>query len=107
MLQGMLDELYDPSEETQFTNELYEAYLSGDVAKMTMLFEAEEKADTETQAFYKDYYTFIFADRNEDWAKDITGYLQQGGTTFVFAGCGHWLGDKSVFSYLRKMGTLH
>ncbi len=106
MLQEMLDELNDPTEINEFTNALYEAYLADDVTEITKLFETEEKMEKAAQPFYEDYYKTVYADRNEDWARDITSYLQQGGTTFIFAGAAHWLGDKSVFSYLRKMGTI-
>jgi uncharacterized protein YbaP (TraB family) len=48
----------------------------------------------------------VYANRNKDWANDITEYLAQGGTTFIFAGTAHWVGNDSVFNYLRKLGTI-
>ncbi|MBO7486177.1 MAG: TraB/GumN family protein, partial [Spirochaetaceae bacterium] len=55
---------------------------------------------------YKPYYKKMFDERNKKWADKIADYLKQGGKTFIFAGTGHFTGDNSVFSYMRKNGTL-
>jgi len=65
---------------------LYEAYLSGDPKKMEELTSEDE--------------------RNEKWAKRLMSYFEMGGTTFVYAGCAHWVGEKSVFAYLEEWGVV-
>ena len=106
MLRDVLDELDDPTEVIAMTKSLYEAYLANDKATFGKRSEEEKDADEARHAFYKAYNKMIYDDRNKDWAKDITGYLREGGTTFIFAGAAHWTGEGSVFDYLRKMGTI-
>jgi len=65
---------------------LYEAYLSGDPKKLEELTSEDE--------------------RNEKWAKRIQSYIEMGGTTFVYAGAAHWVGEKSVFAYLEEWGVV-
>ncbi|MBR0475726.1 MAG: TraB/GumN family protein, partial [Treponema sp.] len=65
---------------------LYEAYLSGDPKKLEELTSEDE--------------------RNEKWAKIIQSYIEMGGTTFVYAGAAHWVGEKSVFAYLEEWGVV-
>ncbi|MBQ2205964.1 MAG: TraB/GumN family protein, partial [Treponema sp.] len=45
-------------------------------------------------------------ERNEKWAKRIQSYIEMGGTTFVYAGAAHWVGEKSVFAYLEEWGVV-
>ena len=106
MLRDLLDELDAPDEVIAMTNSLYEAYLANDKAHFAQSSDEAKKADETRHAFYKAYNKMIYDDRNKDWAKDITGYLREGGTTFIFAGTAHWTGEGSVFDYLRKMGTM-
>ncbi|MBP5746756.1 MAG: TraB/GumN family protein, partial [Treponema sp.] len=65
---------------------LYEAYLSGDPKKLEELTSEDE--------------------RNEKWAKRIQSDMEMGGTTFVYAGAAHWVGEKSVFAYLEEWGLI-
>lgn len=44
--------------------------------------------------------------RNKKWAKDIASFIEDGGITFIFSGCGHRAGKNSVFEYLRRQGTI-
>lgn len=106
MLRDVLDELDDPTEVIAMTKSLYEAYIANDKATFAKRSDEEKDADEARHAFYKAYNKMIYDDRNKDWAKDITGYLREGGTTFIFAGAGHWVGEGSVFDCLRKMGTI-
>ena len=106
MLRDVLDELDDPTEVIEMTRSLYEAYLANDKATFAKRSDEEKEADEARHAFYKAYNKMIYDDRNKDWAKDITGYLREGGTTFIFAGTAHWTGEGSVFDCLRKMGTI-
>lgn len=106
MLRDLLDDLTDPSEALADIKALYEAYLADNRAQVNRLNQDSMDEDTAEHAFYADYYRLLINDRNKDWAQDITGYLREGGTTFIFAGAAHWVGDNSVFSYLKKMGTI-
>lgn len=84
------------------TIDLYESYVNDNMKKMEKLLHPNAKVSEIEQA----YLNALWDDRNSDWAVDIANYLEQGGTTFIFAGCGHWLGNNSVFQYMRKNGTL-
>lgn len=48
----------------------------------------------------------LLTNRNRIWARKFHEYLQAGGTTFVFAGTAHFLGDNSVFEIMKQNGTL-
>ena len=48
----------------------------------------------------------LLKDRNIVWAKKFEEYLNKGGTTFVFAGLAHFLGEDSVFEQMRIKGIL-
>ena len=99
----MIDEKTNEST-VKSTVDLYEAYVADNMKKMTKLLKSDIPADA--PAYYKEYSEMLWDNRNKDWAEDIANYLAQGGTTFIFAGCGHWLGDSSVFEYMKKNGTL-
>jgi len=86
---------------------LYEAYLSGDEDKMALVSENSNENDyKEYGDFGEEYKKLVYDKRNEDWAKDIKTFLENGGTSFIYAGCAHWVGKKSVFEYLRAQGTI-
>ncbi|UTC75495.1 TraB/GumN family protein [Treponema sp. OMZ 792] len=44
--------------------------------------------------------------RNIVWAEKFDQYLNEGGTSFVFAGIAHFLGEDSVFEQMRLKGIL-
>ena len=48
----------------------------------------------------------LLKDRNIVWAAKFEEYLNKGGTTFVFAGLAHFLGEDSVFEQMRIKGIL-
>ncbi len=48
----------------------------------------------------------LLKDRNIVWAEKFEEYLNKGGTTFVFAGLAHFLGEDSVFEQMRIKGIL-
>ena len=56
--------------------------------------------------FMESYYKAIMDDRNSAWAKKIDSWLREGGSSFVFAGCAHFIGDHSVFYYLKENNTI-
>lgn len=81
-------------------NLFYEAYLSGDAENFAKLYFDDVQKTIEEEPYYEQYIKELLDDRNELWAKKIAGYLEEGGTTFVFAGCAHFIGEKSVFNYM-------
>ena len=52
------------------------------------------------------YIDALFTDRNRMWAQKFDEYLRAGGTTFVFAGAAHFLGESSVFEIMRQKNML-
>ncbi len=109
MLKDLLKVFLDENEAKELfeqTNALYESYVDDDMEKMAELLTLSNEKDEESDKLYVDYNNMVFRDRNKEWAQDITNYLDEGGTTFIFAGCGHWLGDESTFKYLKKMKTI-
>ncbi len=85
---------------SQELTELYEAYLSGDKDAMTEHLTKADEGYTD-QDWYPEYCDTLLYSRNRSWAEQISAYLEQGGTTFIFAGCAHFLGENSVFDYLK------
>ena len=86
------------------TNDLYEAYLANDAKKLESILTLSRMADEARGEFYRAYYNKLFTERNKAWADKILQYLDEGGTTFIFAGCGHFVGHDSVFANLEKRG---
>ena len=86
---------------------LYKAYLSDDLEMLaTISQKSNEKEVSEYGDFGEEYQKLVYDKRNEDWAKDIKEFLENGGSTFIYAGAAHWVGKNSVFEYLRKQGTI-
>lgn len=81
-------------------NVLYEAYLYCDEPTIVELSGLTEKPKTEEERIYID---ILNNKRNKDWAQKISDYLDKGGTTFIFAGVGHFVGSESVFEYLKQI----
>ncbi len=46
------------------------------------------------------YIKILLEDRNKNWADKIVTYLNEGGTTFIYAGAGHFTGENTVFDFL-------
>lgn len=91
-----INELYD----------LYESYKANDKLAIITKENADIEEDKKNLDFYENYYTELTTNRNKDWAKKFDKFLSDGGTTFVFAGCLHFLGEDSVFEQMKKMGYL-
>ncbi len=106
MLKDTLKSIAEPEESNEYIKALYTAYLEDDVETLSSLIKAETTEEEENAEFYKDFNKAVYDDRNASWAKEIASYLEQGGTTFIFAGSAHWCGENSVFAYLKKDGIL-
>ena len=86
---------------------LYNAYLSDDLEKVAEISQmSNEKDIADYGDFGEEYQKLVYDKRNEDWAKDIKEFLENGGSTFIYAGAAHWVGKNTVFDYLRKQGTI-
>lgn len=85
---------------------LYEAYVQDDVKKMKAVMDDSDKKDDEKNELYIEYHKKVLLDRNESWAKQITQFLNDGGSTFIYVGAGHLVEGKTVFDFLREIGTL-
>ena len=110
MLQDVLDDIAEENDIEQYVCKLYDAYLADDVASLHTLLKESYRIhneSTDKAALYRTYYEKTFTERNRAWAKKIAAWLSEGGTTFIFAGAGHFIGEDSVFSYLQKNGKFN
>lgn len=112
IFKSTLDQIINSDEVNEYVNTMYETYLSGDVDKFEQVLsedpsENDLSADADIDEFNQKYKKAVFNDRNEAWAKKIKKYLANGGTTFIFAGSGHFVGDDSVFDQLKKIGVIN
>ncbi len=84
----------DPSLELQ---KLYESYLANDKESLSKIVNAPPGiGELESR-----YYKILLDDRNKNWADKIVRYLNEGGSTFIYAGAGHFTGTNSVFDFLK------
>lgn len=107
MLTSTIDEmLKDENQAIEETKKMYETYLTGDEAAFaSCLFDDMEEEIAENPEM-KGYYNLLFTERNTNWAETFAELLSDGGTTFVFAGSGHFVGEGSVFNIMKKNGDL-
>ncbi len=107
LLKGTLDQIAHPEKSNEYIADLYNAYLSGDIDVIAKITEEEmTPKDGEMKEFEEAYYDALMYNRNKDWSQKIGKWIKEGGTTFIFAGCAHFVGDKSVFHYLRENGVI-
>ncbi len=86
------------------TLDLYNAYAENNEQKIKEILNTEYQEDEESSKYEKEVTKFeneLLLKRNKSWAKQIKNYLAEGGTTFVFAGCAHFLYDNNVFEFLK------
>lgn len=107
MLTSTIEELVnDENAIYKETLDMYEAYLTGDASILEEVLLGQLETEIEAQPEYKDYYDDLFLNRNLNWAETFSELLYEGGTTFVFAGSGHFIGDDSVFAIMKDKGDL-
>ena len=106
MLRDTLSALKDLEGSAKEMTDLYELFLSGDEQAFEEKYYADFDEDIQRAPFYEEYYDLLLSQRNKKWAVKIAHYLQEPGTTFVFAGCAHFTGPDSVFTYMRSNGDL-
>lgn len=106
MLKEAIKLIDEPDEALDYFKAMYEAYLSHDEAVMAYAYFSELDFEIEENPDMKEYYDKLLIERNKDWAVKIADYLNKGGTTFIFAGTGHFIGSESVFTFMKQNGTL-
>lgn len=105
MLHDLLKEYMDGLQScVQEFTDLYEYYLAADEEGLTKMLVLDEK-DEESE-YAEEYYKVLYLDRNEAWAVKFADYLAEGGTTFIFAGTAHFIGEDSVFNMMKNNRTL-
>ncbi len=104
-LKNMISELKDSDELMEITSAMYEAYVSDDITFFTELLNESEQssADAISSDEEDSYMKVLLENRNRSWAEQIVSFINQGGTTFIFSGAAHFLGDNSVFAILEEM----
>lgn len=107
-LKDTITSLQHIDESAKEINTLRKLYLSNDRQGLTallvdMLLEVPASfSDKKVQQ----YIDVLLTSRNRIWAQKLADYLQAGGTTFVFAGSAHFIGDSNVFAIMRQQGLL-
>ena len=106
-LASTIDEfLKDEQAVYQDTITLYETYLTGNEDALEKCLFSETKKEIEDNPKMQGYYNALFLDRNTNWAETFAQLIAEGGTTFVFAGSGHFIGEDSVFNIMKQNGDL-
>ena len=107
MLRDTLSDLSDLEEAAKEMTQLYEIFLSGDDQAFADFYFKDFENEIKKHPVYQEYFNALLSTRNKDWAVKISDYLDQPGTTFIFAGCAHFVGDDSVFAYMKQAGNLN
>ncbi len=106
MLKGTISQLKDTEKVASEFRELAARYLADDRKGLEELIYESEVPDGVSEKTYTAYINTVYKERNIEWAKKIEQYLDAGGKTFVFAGAGHFIGSESVFTQMRKNGSM-
>ena len=108
MLKSSIEALQNIDKTKEEISRLRSLYLANDRVKLAELL-PELLSDVPSSFSPEKAQAFMDAllkNRNRLWAHKFAEYLQKGGTTFVFAGCAHFLGDSSVFEIMRQESLL-
>ncbi len=101
-LKEILDSAFGDGDFKEQIDELYNAYLEDDIQKIAQLYEESRTAkDPSMQKATDEKNKMMNDERNKKWAAKIKKWLNEGGNTFIFAGCLHFAGDRSVFTFLK------
>lgn len=106
ILKYTLNEFNDVNKLVSDARGLYESYIADDEKSMAAYIQDDFVEEEKFSEIFKEYHKALYSTRNKDWAEDIINYLNAGGTTFIFAGAGHWVGKDNVFDYLKEMDVL-
>ncbi len=98
-----LEKDLDPAASFQM---LYNAYLSGNENFFATVSKAVQDVEIRKCSALENEYDYMFGTRNPVWADEINDYLTKGGTTFIYAGAGHFTGKDSVFDVMKERGYI-
>jgi len=103
-----VNEIINIQESFQNIFDLYSAYIADDPETIALLVDGEEldEADEESNPVLVRYNKAVYEDRNNDWSEKIYDYLQDGGSTFIFAGSAHFCSQNSVFNIMKAKNYL-
>ena len=107
ILRDTLADLKDLQAAADEMTNLYEVFLTGNEQEFEALYFKDFENEIKKSPIYKEYFSLLLEQRNKAWAVKIADYLDQPGVTFVFAGCAHFVGPDSVFSFMRANGDLN
>ena len=101
-LKELLSSVSEGGDYKEQIDELYNAYLEDDIQKIAQIYEESRTAkDPSMQKATDEKNRMMIDERNKKWAAKIKKWLNEGGNTFIFAGCLHFAGDRSVFTFLK------
>ncbi len=106
ILRSSIASFSDPSADLSLLEGMYSAYEADDRKLVGEFSEESNRQAVEEMPFYAEYVKMLYDDRNSDWADKMDAYLDIPGTTFVFAGAGHFTGDNSVFDIMEERGYI-
>ncbi len=93
----LLDTLRYLDDDSQFLDDIVNAWRSGDTAALEAIL-------MEDIAGYEQVYAALITNRNRDWVNQIDGFLAEGGTYFIIVGAAHLVGPDSVIAMLAEKG---
>ena len=93
--EALVEMLKDPKKAMESTEQLTNAYMTQDLAKMLELSEADDE--------HPEFMEAILDNRNADWLTKLPAIFAEG-PTFVAVGALHLAGDKGILEGLRKLG---
>ena len=103
MLRDTLADLENLTDAVKEMTDLYEVFITGNEKLFEEMYFKDINEEVLTQPVYQKYMKALLDDRNQNWAPKISEYLNMPGTTFIFAGCAHFVGPASVFTYLPEL----
>ncbi|MGI5173010.1 TraB/GumN family protein [Treponema sp. OMZ 840] len=107
VLRGSIRDLHDTNTAVSLIRTLRELYLNNDKEGLSkFIFEKSTLPSGVSEEYKRHYINLLFTERNIEWADKIDNYLKKDGTTFIFAGAGHFLGEHSVFEIMKQKGLL-
>jgi uncharacterized protein YbaP (TraB family) len=93
----LLQTLIDLKAVDTYFDDLYQAWLTGDMQKLDGLL-------SDNYEDYPSIYKYMIVDRNKDWVPKIQQFMGSNENYLVIVGAGHLVGKESVVDLLRAKG---
>ena len=93
----LLQTLIDLKTVDTYFDDLYQAWLTGDMQKLDGLL-------SDSYEDYPSIYKYMIVDRNKDWVPKIQQFMRSNEHYLVIVGAGHLVGKESVVDLLRAKG---